>query len=365
MVLIAAAPSPYWFITRGTGVVALVLLTLSVALGIGDVRRSRLRGMPRFVLDALHRNSALLAVVFVMVHIGTTLLDGFAPIGLLDVVVPLHSAYRPVWLGLGAVAFDLLLAVTVTSLVRHRLGYRHWRAVHWAAYACWPVALIHGYGTGTDAATHWMLVLSGACVATTLVAVALRIRTGWPAQLRVRVPALAACGLLPIGLAVWLASGPLAGGWARRAGTPAAVLAAAHAQTVPAPAPRRTTGGTPSHAGTVTAALSGTVREGEQPDGSALIDIRLRTSSTRLRLLDIRIRGQPLAGGGVAMTSSRVALGPADNPDQYGGRVTALNGATIQAHVEGPVGASLVVTAQLAISQGDGAVTGQMTATPG
>ena len=100
------------------------------------------------MLEAVHRNASLLAMVFLCVHIATALLDGFAPIRLIDVIVPFGSAYRPLWLGFGAVAFDLLIAVTITSLLRRRLGYRAWRATHWAAYACWPVALLHGLGTG-------------------------------------------------------------------------------------------------------------------------------------------------------------------------------------------------------------------------
>ncbi|HEY2440867.1 MAG TPA: ferric reductase-like transmembrane domain-containing protein, partial [Solirubrobacteraceae bacterium] len=156
MSIAAVSPSPYWFITRGTGAIALVLLTVTVALGVADVRRTRLRGVPRFVFDSVHRSASLLAVAFVAVHVVTTLLDGFAPIGIIDAFVPLHSAYRPIWLGLGAVAFDLLLAVTITSLLRQRLGYRAWRLTHWLAYASWPAALAHGFGTGSDAKTHWL-----------------------------------------------------------------------------------------------------------------------------------------------------------------------------------------------------------------
>ena len=158
MVLAVSSPSPLWFITRGTGAISLVLLTLTVALGIANVRRTRIGETPRFVLDSVHRSASLLAVSFVAVHILTTLLDGFAPITLLDVVVPFGSTYRPLWLGLGAVAFDLLIAIVITSLLRRRLGYRAWRTTHWLAYASWPVALVHGLGTGSDTRTHWMLV---------------------------------------------------------------------------------------------------------------------------------------------------------------------------------------------------------------
>jgi predicted ferric reductase len=125
------SPTAYWYLTRGTGTVALILLTLSVALGIANVRRLRTERLPRFVLDAVHRNVSLLAMTFLLVHIGTSLLDGYAPIRILDAVIPFMSAYRPLWLGFGAVAFDLMVAIVTTSLLRRRFGYRAWRLTHW------------------------------------------------------------------------------------------------------------------------------------------------------------------------------------------------------------------------------------------
>ena len=114
-------------------------------------------------MAGLHRNLTLLALVFVAAHVVTTVADGFAPIGLLDAVVPFVSPYRPIWLGLGAVAFDLLLALVVTSLLRARIGYRSWRVVHWLAYAAWPVALVHALGTGSDARIGWFALLGFGC----------------------------------------------------------------------------------------------------------------------------------------------------------------------------------------------------------
>src|ERR1022692_17123 len=128
--VVSAGPSPFWYLTRATGTVTLILLTLSVALGVANVRRVHTTAMPRFVVDAIHRNASLLAVAFLAVHIATSLFDGFAPIALLDVIIPFRAAYRPLWLGFGAVAFDLLIAVAITSLLRRRLGFRAWRATH-------------------------------------------------------------------------------------------------------------------------------------------------------------------------------------------------------------------------------------------
>jgi len=222
--LATAGPSVYWYLTRSTGVVALVLLSGAVVLGVIDVRRWSTPDWPRFLVDSLHRNVALLAMVFLVLHILTAILDSFASISLLDAFIPFAGSYRPFWLGLGAAAFDLLLAVTITSLLRQRMGYGTWRAVHWFTYASWPVALLHGLGTGSDVKTTWMLVLTLACLAAVLAAVLVRVAAAWrqyPERSRV---ALAGTGIFTLFLALWLPSGPLGSEWARRSGTPSALL---------------------------------------------------------------------------------------------------------------------------------------------
>lgn len=226
-ILASSGPSAYWYLTRSTGAVALLLLTLSVAMGVMDRERAQTARLPRFVIDALHRNISLLALVFLIVHIVTSVLDGFVSISLLDAVVPFVGSYRPLWLGLGAVAFDLFLAVILTSLLRARIGYRTWRALHWLAYLSWPVALVHALGTGSDVNATWLRLLGVACVLIVLVALATRLR-GASVSPRLRGAALAGTGAFLVFLAVWLPSGPFAAGWARRAGTPASVLVRTH-----------------------------------------------------------------------------------------------------------------------------------------
>jgi sulfoxide reductase heme-binding subunit YedZ len=149
----------FWYLTRGTGIVALILLTLSLGLGVANVLRMRVPGAPRFVTLGVHRTISLLAVAFVAVHVLTTVADGYVPISIASAVIPFTSGYRPFWVGLGAIAFDLLLALIITSLLRRRFGYRVWRAVHWVAYACWPIAFVHALGTGTDPGTSWMTAI--------------------------------------------------------------------------------------------------------------------------------------------------------------------------------------------------------------
>jgi predicted ferric reductase len=217
-------PSAYWYLTRSTGTMAMILLTLSVVLGVIDVQRYATARVPRFVVDGLHRNVSLLAVAFLVVHVLTAALDSFASISLIDAVVPFAGTYRPLWLGLGAAASDLMLAVVITSLVRRRFGYRAWRLTHWLAYASWPIALLHGLGTGSDVKAGWMIAITGACLAAVIFAVCVRVVAGWPGQVGVRTSALGiALGFAAV-VVLWLPSGPLGAGWARRSGTPASLL---------------------------------------------------------------------------------------------------------------------------------------------
>ncbi len=227
--LAAAGPSDYWYLTRSTGAVALLLLTFAIVLGVVDVERWSTPRWPRFVLDSLHRNVSLLAMVFLVLHILTSVLDGFASITLSEAFIPFVGSYRPFWLGLGAVSFDLLLAVTITSLLRQRMGFATWRTIHWLTYASWPIALLHGFGTGSDVQSTWLLVLSIACLLIVIAAVLARVFDDWPSNLGVRSAVLGGTGAFSLFLLLWLPGGPLGSEWARRSGTPASLLPHAHA----------------------------------------------------------------------------------------------------------------------------------------
>ena len=132
-----------WFSTRGAGIVSLLLSTIVVCMGFATVARWQAPGWPRFLTVELHRSIALLSVVFVTIHVVTAILDPFTSLGVLAAIVPLASSYRPVAVALGVISVDLLLAVIITSLVRERIGHRLWRAVHWLAWAAWPMAVLH------------------------------------------------------------------------------------------------------------------------------------------------------------------------------------------------------------------------------
>jgi predicted ferric reductase len=152
-----------WYASRATGVVSLLLLTLAVVLDIAVNRQGRLPGLPAFAVTGLHRNLSLLSVAFLAVHIATAVADPYVTIAPIAAVLPFTSAYQPFWLGLGAVAIDLIAALIATSLLRARISRRAWRGVHWLAYAAWPVALAHAVGASTDMRAGGLRTLAIGC----------------------------------------------------------------------------------------------------------------------------------------------------------------------------------------------------------
>ena len=164
-----------WFANRGTGFVLLVLLTLSTALGVLSTARVSPRLWPRMLTQGLHRNVSLLAVTFLAAHVVTAVVDTFVDIRWYDAFVPFGGRYMPLWLGFGAVALDLLIAVTATSLLRHRMSHRPWRVVHVLAYGAWGMGLLHGVKMGTDASTDWGSLINYGCIAVVLAAVVARL----------------------------------------------------------------------------------------------------------------------------------------------------------------------------------------------
>jgi methionine sulfoxide reductase heme-binding subunit len=164
-----------WYASRATGVVALLLMTAVVLVGLVVTRQGRLPGLPRFAVTGLHRNISLIAVAFVGLHVLTAVADSYVSIPLTAVVIPLASGYERFWLGLGAVSLDLTAATIVTSLVRRHLSRRVWRAVHLLAYLSWPVAWLHSFGASKDLQHGWLFGLTVACAVAVVAAVIWRL----------------------------------------------------------------------------------------------------------------------------------------------------------------------------------------------
>ncbi len=164
-----------WYTARAAGMVSLVFLSAVVVLGLLARMRVEGRGWPRFLTAAVHRDLALLSLVFLTLHVVTAVVDPFTSLGLGAAVVPFGSYYRTFWLGLGTLSVELMLAVVVTSLLRRWIGGRAWKAVHWLAYGVWPMAVVHGLGTGTDAWSLWSLAITIACVGSVVIALLWRV----------------------------------------------------------------------------------------------------------------------------------------------------------------------------------------------
>ena len=164
-----------WFANRGSGFVLLLLLTVATMLGVLSTARVSWRFWPRMLSQGLHRNVSLLAVTFLAAHVTTAVVDTFVDIRWWNAFVPFTGAYQPLWLGFGSFALDLIIAVTATSLLRHRMSHRPWRAVHVLAYVAWGMGLLHGMQIGTDAATVWGAALNYGCLAAVAVAVIARL----------------------------------------------------------------------------------------------------------------------------------------------------------------------------------------------
>jgi len=356
---VAHGSTAYWYFTRSTGFVALILLTATVVLGIVSSVGWSSERWPRFASQGLHRNLSLFCLVVVAVHVVTTVADGFVPITLADAVIPFGSPYRPLWVGFGALALDLMLAVAITSAVRRRIGLGAWRAVHWLAYACWPVALLHGLGTGSDTRLPVGLAVYVVCVLGVTAALGWRLavarspRSGW------RLAAGGVAGAVLLATAAFAVQGPLRGGWSRRSGTSAAVLAqiaaAASSSTMPGttisaqPAgTTTTTSGSALPAAPFSTTASGTFDSRQLSTGQVEVTIRLALRDSSPPLV-VELIGDSERGG-VAMRTSSVDFGP-DH-----GSVTSLDGTSISASVAGG-GGSLALSLDLELDRAAGTAT--------
>lgn len=360
MILAAASNAKtLWYVTRSTGVVALLLLTASLALGVLTTGGWRTRRWPRFASAALHRNLTLLSVAFVLVHVGTTVADGYAPIALTAAIVPFVSPYRPLWLGLGTVAFDLLIALVVTSLLRARFGYRMWRSVHWLAYASWPIALVHTLGTGSDVRTGWLRATGVFSLAVVGAAVLARLALADVAPSR-RVAGAGAAVLTGLGLLVWYQGGPAQAGWAKRAGTPSNLLAS-RGVTIRATARRPTS--VPLPRGPFTASVHGTIRQSTDMSGLVTVVITGRLRGGPGGAVRIDLKGEP-SGAGVAMTASGVSFVPAGTGTLYTGSITSLAGQQVDTMVKTSSGRHLRLRFAFRIDAAAGVVGGSVNGEP-
>jgi sulfoxide reductase heme-binding subunit YedZ len=161
---VIAFTSPYlWYTTRATGLVALVLFTVVVCLGTFVSNRVGGTTVGRFEFNELHRSVSMVAMAFLVLHIVTTVVDSYVPTGWLSTIIPMTSTYKPLDVALGAVAFDLILAVWLSSLMKARIANGSWRFIHWFSWLAFVAAIVHSFLIGTDARSGIGLVVVATC----------------------------------------------------------------------------------------------------------------------------------------------------------------------------------------------------------
>jgi DMSO/TMAO reductase YedYZ heme-binding membrane subunit len=320
-----------WDTARAGGFVAYVLLTLAVSAGLVLRNRWQTSRWPRLVTNEVHGYLSLLALVFIVVHVLAVLVDPFTRFRLGEVLVPLASHYRPLWMGLGTVALYLLLAVWISSKLRSRIGYRTWRGIHVLAYGVYGAATVHGLGTGTDTQTVWAAALYAGSVLLVAALTAQRLLVP-PGRTDRPRPVVASVGAICLAVvAAWAVIGPFAPHWGSHAGgasgnrSATTRLAASHA---------RPKSQAPSGVVSLPFSARFTGSLEQQPvDDSGRITIRIDGAlrgGTRDHL-EIYLRGVPLEGGGVAMEQSRVRMGA--TTALYTGQIVALRGSELIAEL--------------------------------
>ncbi|HEV7205836.1 MAG TPA: hypothetical protein VGN18_14595 [Jatrophihabitans sp.] len=167
-----------WYAARGAGLSALVLLSVSTALGALVSHHGR--ASTRYVVQYLHRVTALLGLTALSLHLGAILADSYAKVGWLHALLPFAAQYRPTWVGLGTIAAYTFVGVGLLGLARGQMagtvrGARSWRGLHALAYAGWAAAVLHGVNSGSDTALGWVRLIYVLCLLGVLGSVAYRI----------------------------------------------------------------------------------------------------------------------------------------------------------------------------------------------
>jgi sulfoxide reductase heme-binding subunit YedZ len=173
-----------WLTARGAGLANLVLLTATICAGAlaAQIRTPS----TRIVVQYVHRASASLGLGVLILHVATIVADAKAHVGVTGAVVPFTANYRASWVGLGTIAAYLILLVATLGFARGRMaasptGAASWRRVHQVSYAAWPIAIVHGFKSGTDSGVAWVRLLYLACIGAVAVAVFYR-SAGKPAR---------------------------------------------------------------------------------------------------------------------------------------------------------------------------------------
>lgn len=357
--------SPLWYISRSAGFVGMALLAIIGILGIITAANLQFGRGARFVAPEVHRSLSLLAVVVLIIHVGAAVLDKYSHIGFKDIFIPFLSQYRPIWVGVGAVAIDLGLAVLITSLLRVKMGYRSWKAIHWIAYPIFVLSLIHALGTGSDTVMSYgklfYLVIGGVFV----LAVIARLLSARQMVAGRKIALIGLSFVVSLVILVWTFVGPLASNWATRA---KGGLAQAVLTSTKVPVKSTTTTTTEPRLRSLvigsgyTSGWSGKVDE-SPANSQGEIAIRLigTLSQDPSFKLSIVLIGFP-QDGGVSMASSLVEIASDSGTILYKGTVTSLSGTTIVSSISSATGASVTINSSLTLSNSSSSFSGTVKA---
>ncbi|MBX5466700.1 MAG: ferric reductase-like transmembrane domain-containing protein [Firmicutes bacterium] len=338
-----------WILARAGGITAYALLTLAVVFGLLlSLRWQSPQRWPRMLNDDLHQRLLLWSGLFTALHILTVWIDPFTAFTAVEIWVPGASHYRPLWMALGVVAFDLGAVVALSTWLRPHIGFRWWRRIHYATFLIWALATVHGLGTGSDTATGWMAVMYAAAAAAVLGL------TGW------RVVQAGRGGFGPVGIALlallglggttWAATGPFRPGWNQVANN-------GHGNGSRLPPVAVPPAASPSWSLPLEFATTGTATANVEPGDSA-VSFTFSLPSPVDATLTLVLQGQPAPDGWV-VTGGSAALGPDAQHLVYRGPVAVREGG-LEAVLTGPDGSRWLLRVRPVGQSGD-AVTAAIT----
>jgi sulfoxide reductase heme-binding subunit YedZ len=194
----------FWYATRASGIAAYVVLSVVVCIGMSMGGKAQSRKWPRFSVEDVHRFGGLLVGALIGIHVVTIALDSFLPFSVINLAVPFTATYRPLWTGLGIAAAEILLALAITNHYRKRLPYSFWRKAHYANFAVWALAALHGVMSGTDRSVWWLAMIYGLSIASVVALATWRF-----GQQNIRAGSVALSGVATVVAVPLLIVGPL------------------------------------------------------------------------------------------------------------------------------------------------------------
>lgn len=315
--------------------------------------------LPRFITVETHRSLSLLAVVVLSIHIITAMMDPFVPITLLDVFIPFVSTYRPLWIGFGAIAIDIGIAVLITSLIRIKMKQRTWKIVHLLAYLAFFASIVHGLGTGSDSRFLLGKVFYLVVGAAFLITAWIRILDKTEAGSKKRILSGTLAVMAPLSVVGFSVLGPFKMNWAKRANAGISGVFSQSTVTTPVALTKNLTSpSSVSIPSNFTSNWSGSITESAQNSQGELA-LRLMGPLGALKGYDlvVTLMGVP-ADQGLSMSSSIVEVVSKSGNVAYNGQVTSLNNGAIGFSIKDNSGHSVTLSAS--VNAGQSSFTGQV-----